>query len=223
MWPQALQAIGCLELRTAGKQILTTLLQDFEKQVAPYLLPPAPDLELSTAATATKSEGDLSSAGRASGLVDWRVSGWLALADYALNGYYTVAQLNALTSPSKGKASLAQTCLPQTTGSPKCLEIPPGLPALPVTFENITLSVALKDAHFSGLDTVELWQWLVPSTGRPGGRSSAPLLSDAGIANMSAKLVLDTTVSIRNTSTLRVPTLALPRKYSPGYAQLTLS
>ena len=43
-----------------------------------------------------------------------------------------------------------------------------------------------------------------------GGGPSA-LLSHAGIANMSARLVLDTTVSIKNSSTLRVPhILALP-------------
>ena len=41
--------------------------------------------------------------------VDWRVSGWLALADYVLNSYFTIPQINAMTAPGHGAISIEES------------------------------------------------------------------------------------------------------------------
>jgi len=87
-----LEDVVCLALRTTGRTLLATLLRDFDTGVAPYL----PGAPRSPTIAAKQQLGGL----REAGWVDWGQSGWLAIADYALNDALSLPTLNALTAPT---------------------------------------------------------------------------------------------------------------------------
>ena len=118
----ALQAIGCLEVRTAGKKLLDEYLADFNTQVVPYLRPsPAPMRASAGRSDMAKADGVTGPSGGwleqvatgsgaskhdGRGMIDWRRSGWLQLADWALNDYLGLSKINTFTAASHGRAEL---------------------------------------------------------------------------------------------------------------------
>ena len=88
-----LEDVVCLALRTTGRTLLATLLRDFDTGVAPYL-PTSPQ----HSPTSGGKQPELG--GLREGWVDWGQSGWLAIADYALNDALSLPTLNALTAPT---------------------------------------------------------------------------------------------------------------------------
>lgn len=118
----ALQAIGCLELRTAGKKLMGKFLVDFNTEVVPYLRPSPPTGASAEQPDVTKADGITgqssgwpeqgasgsggSQRNRPYGVIDWQRSGWLELVDWALNDFLSLSKINALAARSHGRAEI---------------------------------------------------------------------------------------------------------------------
>ena len=237
----ALQAIGCLEVRTAGKQLLEQWLADFNTQVVPYLHPTPPIAEsVKTGQVEEAAAGsEFPNRGNGAGMINWRHSGWLELAYWALNDYIDLDKVNALTAASHGRAQLIPAdgppCppspaisyklptanLPSLTSSktaaeiPICLQLPSSLPPLTLSIENISLAVALKRASLQGLDGMTGWQWLKPTV----NNELSTMLSGA---SLNTTLQLEMLLQLQNSSALSAPPLSLPLTVAASLFQPSL-